>query len=279
MVIQTVIKDILQSAAERLKPVSDTPVLDARILMETACGCDRLFLIKNRDSTLDEKALIHFESLLSQRLLGKPIAYITGHKEFMGLDFLVNEDVLIPRPDTEALVEFAIKTDKKRILDIGTGSGAIAVSLAKYIPDASVYAIDISENALKTAAENAARNSVSIRFLKTDVLSESLPCGFDLIVSNPPYIKSSVIPTLAASVKNFEPITALSGGEDGLLFYREITKKAAVALESKGILAYEIGYDQAYDVTEIMREHFEDITVIKDLSGCDRVVWGMLSNA
>ncbi len=273
-----VIKDILRAAAEQLKGISDTPMLDARILMETACGCDRLFLIKNSDLTLSENASELFHTLLSERLLGKPIAYITGCKEFMGLDFRVNEDVLIPRPDTEALVEFAIKTDKKRILDIGTGSGAIAVSLAKYIPDSSVFAIDISENALKIAAENAASNNVSITFLKTDVLSEELPSGFDLIVSNPPYIKNSVIPTLADSVKNFEPITALSGGDDGLLFYREITKKAVLSLQSKGILAFEIGYDQASEVSEIMSEHYEGITVIKDLSGCDRVVWGELSN-
>lgn len=270
-----VISEALMSAAKALSNVTPSPSLESKILLEKVLGCDRLYLIKNRDESIDAEALRAYEELLRLRLTGKPISYITGHKEFMGLDFLVNEHVLIPRPDTETLAEYAISLGKKKILDIGTGSGALAVSLAKYIKASKVYAIDIKEEACKTALCNAERNGVTIHCSRLDILSEDIKDTFELIVSNPPYIKDSVIPTLEKDVKDFEPIIALSGGKDGLKFYRAITKKAHGALSKGGVLAFEIGYDQGKPVSEIMSDFFSDIKIIKDLSGHDRVVSGV----
>lgn len=272
-----VIGSALRNAAAHLKSVSDTPMLDARILMEKACSCDRLSLIKNSARELTEDIESRFFAMVADRASSRPIAYITHSKEFMGLDFYVDENVLIPRPDTEILAEFAIGTKKDRVLDIGTGSGALSVSIAKYLPSSHVSAVDISTEALKIAKRNAEKNSVSVSFSHLDILSEDIPDKYDLIVSNPPYIRNDVIPTLDSAVKNFEPLLALSGGDDGLIFYREITKKASLALNEKGILAFEIGFDQADDVCEIMHPFFNGVTVVKDLAGCNRVVWGVLS--
>lgn len=269
-----VINEALLKASERLSAVTDVPALESKLLMETACNCDRLFLIKNRSEELAPEKLEAFFALVAERLTGRPIAYITKHKEFMGLDFDVNGDVLIPRPDTEVLVECAISSGKKNILDIGTGSGAIAVSLARYIKGSNLTAIDISDKALAVAKRNADKNNVCVNFKKSDILTDPIEGFFDLIVSNPPYIRSAVIPTLAPDVKNFEPYIALSGGDDGLMFYRAITKKAPAALTDGGMLVFEIGCDQAEAVCEIMAEHFCNIKVIKDLAGCDRVCAG-----
>lgn len=270
-----VISEALMGAAKALSDVTSSPALESKILLEKVLDCDRLYLIKNRSEAISFDDLKTFSELIKLRLSGKPISYITGHKEFMGLDFLVNENVLIPRPDTETLAEYAISLGKKNILDIGTGSGALAVSLAKYIKDSVVYAVDISEEALKTAHLNAERNNVIIHFSRLDILSENISGTFDLIVSNPPYIKDSVIPTLSKDVREFEPIIALSGGDDGLAFYRAITKKAYNALSVGGVLAFEIGFDQGQSVSDIMSELFSDIKIIKDLSGHDRVVSGI----
>ncbi len=269
-----VIKAALSDGAKRLRAVSDVPLLESRILMEKATGLDRLGLIKMSDNELtgDEEKL--YLSLVGDRLTGRPIAYITGHKEFMGLDFFVNENVLIPRPDTETLVQTALDSGKIRILDIGTGSGAVAVSLAKLNPLAKVSAVDISQNALAVAEKNAKANGVSVSFSRLDILNEEIPGTFDMIVSNPPYIKDSVIPSLDKTVKDFEPRLALSGGEDGLIFYREIAKKALLALNPGGLLMFEIGFDQGEAVSEIMAGNYKNIKVIKDLAGCDRVVTG-----
>lgn len=269
-----VINDALKNGSQLLKKVSDVPLLEARILLEHALSCDRLSLIKKGGTEIDPDDAERFMLLVSQRLSGRPISYITGHKEFMGLDFYVNENVLIPRPDTETLAEYAIGTGKRRILDIGTGSGALAVSLAKLVEGSLVSAVDISPRALSVAEKNARENGAAVRFSRLDILSEKIPGEYDLIVSNPPYIKDSVIPTLDTTVKDFEPLLALSGGDDGLKFYREITKKAPAALCDGGILAFEIGYDQGEAVSRIMAEGFKDIKIIKDLAGCDRVVAG-----
>lgn len=269
-----VINEALLKASEKLSAVTDVPALEAKLLMETACHCDRLFLIKNRSEELAPEKLNVFFTLVEERLTGRPIAYITGRKEFMELDFTVSGDVLIPRPDTEVLVECAISSGKKSILDIGTGSGAIAVSLAHYIKGSNLTAIDISDKALAVAKSNADKNNVCVNFKKSDILTDPIDGVFDLIVSNPPYIRSAVIPTLAPDVKNFEPHLALSGGDDGLMFYRAITKKAPSALAAGGMLMFEIGFDQAEAVCAIMAEHFTGISVVKDLAGCDRVCIG-----
>lgn len=269
-----VINAALSEGAKRLRAVSDVPLLESRILMEKATGLDRLGLIKKGVDELEGDEEKRYFLLLGDRLTGRPIAYIIGHKEFMGLDFFVDENVLIPRPDTETLVQAALDSGKRRILDIGTGSGAIAVSLARLDPLAEVSAVDISQNALAVAEKNAKENGVSVSFSRLDILNEEISGTFDMIVSNPPYISDFVIPTLDETVKNFEPRLALSGGEDGLIFYREITKKALRALEPGGLLMFEIGFDQGEAVSEIMAGDYKNIKIIKDLAGCDRVVTG-----
>lgn len=212
---------------------------------------------------------------------GEPVNYITGHKEFMSLDFCVNNSTLIPRQDTEILVEQVIDFYKNKkppfIFEIGTGSGCIAISLANYIKDCHITACDVSDFALETAKLNAQRNNVSekINFIKKDIMTgfPSLHSPIDCIVSNPPYIESNTIQNLEPIVKDFEPITALDGGLDGLDFYRQII--LCNNLKSGGLLAFEIGYNQAAAVTELMNTEFTNIKIIKDLSGNDRVVTGI----
>ncbi len=202
----------------------------------------------------------------------------------MGLDFFVKEGVLIPRPDTETLVEEIIdlckdKNEEVDILDIGTGSGAITVSLAKYIANSKVMSFDISEIPLQVGKINAINNDVDnkIEFVKSDVFSaiKDKEIQFDVIVSNPPYIPKKDIETLHTQVKDYEPYNALEGGEDGLDFYRQITKESIDYLKQGGILAYEVGHDQAEDVSEIMKSYgYTKIYKKKDIQGIDRVVIG-----
>ena len=270
-----VIKEALIYGTDMLKCVSDTPSLDSKILLEKACNCDRLFLLRNRDEELPEEAFSIYNSFLERRKLKEPVAYITGEKEFMGLSFYVDKNVLIPRPDTEILAEYAIENCHGKILDIGTGSGALSVSIAKLGKDVSVSALDISEEALKVAEKNALSNEVSVNFFRSDILSDELTEKYDAIISNPPYIRSDVVLTLEENVRDYEPSTALDGGCDGLIFYRIITKKAYDALNSGGILAYEIGFDQGKDVSDIMKPLFDDVKVLKDFAGNDRVVTGI----
>ena len=201
----------------------------------------------------------------------------------MGLDFYVQEGVLIPRPDTEPLVEELIELcrgkENLNILDIGTGSGAITISLAKYLNTSKVKSFDISDIALEVGKKNAISNEVDdrVEFIKSDLFSsiENKSIQFDVIVSNPPYIPKMDIETLHIQVKDYEPYTALEGGEDGLDFYRSITEQSRMYLKENGILAYEVGHDQAQDVSEIMKSNgYTKIYTKKDLQGIDRVVIG-----
>lgn len=212
---------------------------------------------------------------------GEPLQYIVGSEGFMSLKFKVTSDVLIPRPETELLVETLIDMfkdfDAPTFIDVGAGSGCIAVSLAKYLPTARITALDISPAALSVAAENAAENGVSDRidFIRHDIMRgfPNLPAA-DCVVSNPPYIRDGEIPSLDKNVRDFEPLIALRGGEDGLDFYRRITKCAV--LKSGGVLAYETGFDQSAAVGEILRRQgFKDIRIIPDLEGRGRVVLGV----
>ena len=235
----------------------------------------RLFM----DISVNDEELSEIESKILRLTKNEPVEYIIGHKEFMSLDFKVNPSTLIPRADTEILVEEIIRLcgDKPvNIFEIGTGSGCIAISLAHYIENANIIACDISEKALETAKENALLNGVEsrIKFIRHDILSGFPDLDFipDVIVSNPPYIESDVVGTLDDKVKDFEPLSALDGGADGLIFYRSIIQNAL--LQKDGVLAFEIGYNQGISVADLMKENYTDIEIIKDLADNDRVVKG-----
>ena len=213
------------------------------------------------------------------RCKGCPLEYITHYTEFMGLPFYVDPSVLIPRQDTECLVEEAIKISSgKDVLDLCTGSGCIAVSISKLGDAGSVTASDKSKEALKVAGINAAINDTDIRFLQGDMFkalggTDDTYRGFDIITCNPPYIRRPEIHGLMREVRDYEPVMALDGGDDGLVFYRKLALEAGEYLRRKGVIMVEIGYDQADDVTRLFRGcHFKDIRVIKDLAGNDRVV-------
>ena len=278
------IRELFNTYMEELSHISDTPKLDIEILLSKALGdVDRLYIHLNLHKELTKEQLDSFNKMIQDRLKGRPIAYIVNNREFMGLDFYVEEGVLIPRPDTEPLVEEVIELVKGKenlkIVDIGTGSGAITVSLAKYIKDCQVYSLDISDKALSIGLKNAISNEVEdkINFIKSNIFSgiEDRGLKLDVIVSNPPYIRRADIETLHTQVKDYEPYIALEGGEDGLNFYRDITRESVKYLKDKGILAFEVGHDQAEDVSEILKHNgYTNIYTKKDLQGIDRVVIG-----
>ena len=250
---------------------------DARFLMEFFLGCSPAQLILNMQNEIDHK---NFLKLANKRLKGIPVQYITGSAEFMSLEFKVNKNVLIPRQDTEILVEKAIEfineNNCSEIYDICTGSGCIAISLWKYT-NKEITATDISKKALKVAEENRIINNAKVTFINDDILNTKVNFeNAQVIVSNPPYIKSSQIKTLDKTVKDAEPNGALDGGEDGLMFYKKISSLASENLVPGGALFFEIGYDQKDSVTSILeKQGFKDIQVIKDFGGNNRVVWGI----
>lgn len=274
------IKDILIQNKKILKENGFyTYALDVEVLLLSVLNKNKSWLYLNPDFEVDNSSLEIFNSYIQRRLKNEPIAYIIGKCEFMGLDFKLNEHTLIPRADTEILVEKVLsiieQENIKKVLDIGTGSGAIAVSIAKH-KDVDVLALDINKDALYMAKENARANGVDkVRFLQSN-LFENVEEKFDMIVSNPPYIETEEIQKLEPNVKDFEPILALDGGEDGLDFYREIIAKAKLYLNDKGYLAFEIGYNQAKAVSSLMEKEFKEIEILKDLASLDRVVLGRL---
>lgn len=264
------VRELLKNAARSLVN-SETPMLDARVLLAYVMGKSDAALIFDMPNPEQLKV---FEECLEKRKKGVPVAYITGEKEFMGLTFSVNRDTLIPRPDTECLVEKIIeknKIDSPKILDLCTGSGCIGISLAYFVKGSTASLTDVSDGALSAAKVNAELNKVSdrVEVFRLDVLSDEIKEGFDIIVSNPPYIKSDVMKTL--EVSEYEPHLALDGGEDGLIFYRVIAKKAYDALNSGGMLAFEIGYDQGEAVKALL-EDFSSVKLYKDYGGNDRVI-------
>lgn len=273
-------QEIYRQGASILKKAGiEEASLDARLLLEEICDTDRTALYAHGDKELSpeqEKQYLEWVNLRAKRI---PLQHILGETEFMGLTFLVNEDVLCPRPDTEVLVEEVLKHlhDGMRILDIGTGSGCILLSLLHYSNDCRGVGADISGKALQIAKENAERLSIEqVCFVESD-LFEKVEGQFEIIVSNPPYIKSGDIENLMPEVRDHDPYAALDGGTDGLFFYREITEKAKDYLPGGGMLFYEIGYDQGEAVRRIMEESgFQEVEVIKDFSGFDRVVSGTL---
>lgn len=283
------IKEAMRKGMIKLK-TNDVkePNLKARLLMQYILNRPREYILVHDDKQLTLRQNVDYFKLIKKLIEGVPLQHITHQQEFMKLMFYVDENVLIPRPDTEILVEEVIKLAKsinaKKILDLCTGSGAIAVSLAKYIEGSQITATDISRKALSIAKLNATNNNVEdkITFVSSDLFQNISEEKYDIIVSNPPYIKRKVIKTLDKEVKK-EPIIALDGGNDGLDFYKKIIGNAYQYLKYKGYLCLEIGYDQKDEVIDLINkeEKYIDTYSKKDLFDNDRIVitkLGMLTN-
>ena len=251
---------------------------DAWLLLEMICKIDRSFYYMHLNDDMNEEQVKEYEITLKKRAEHVPLQYIVGETEFMGLKFKVNSNVLNPRQDTETLVEEALKVVRPgmKVLDMCTGSGCIIISILHNVIGVEGYAADISKQAINVAKENAKLNEVSVMFESSD-LFDHITGTYDMIVSNPPYIRTEEVAKLMPEVRLFEPEQALDGKEDGLYFYRKIVEKSKEYLNPEGYLLFEIGYDQGEDVSAMMREQgFKDVKVIKDLAGNDRVVSGML---
>ncbi|MDE6883871.1 MAG: peptide chain release factor N(5)-glutamine methyltransferase [Lachnospiraceae bacterium] len=260
--------------------------LDARLLMEWSCGTDRNTLLVHGSRAVSTEEYDRYRQAVDQRTRRVPLQYITGEQEFMGLTFLVNRNVLIPRQDTEILVEEVLKNlhDGMHILDMCTGSGCILLSLLRYSNESTGIGADSSELALQVAKRNAERilgrdaalEKARASFVQGDLfqaLDEKEK--FDIIVSNPPYIRTDVIDTLMPEVRDYEPISALDGREDGLFYYRRICEQAGAYLYGGGMLFFEIGYDQGEEVSRLLRETgYTEVEIFKDYAGNDRVVQG-----
>lgn len=257
---------------------------DAWLLLSFVTGITKSqFFLKMYD-VMDESKYLQYKELIALRMTHRPLQQITHSMEFMGIDFFVNEDVLIPRQDTEVLVEQAIsliqKREKKtRVLDLCCGSGCIGLSVEKFT-GADVVLSDLSEKALLVTEENKKRLHTKAQIRQGDLFEALGDEKFDFILSNPPYIATNVIETLMPEVREFEPMMALDGAEDGLLFYRRIVKEAPFHLLPEGWLLFEIGYDQGESVSQLLKEHgFEQINIVKDYAGLDRVVLGQLQES
>lgn len=276
------IAETLKYCVGILKGYVPSPLMESEILLGFVLKMDALALKINKDRLIDKKDSQRAYDLCKRRSSGEPVAYITGTKEFMSLEFDVNPHVLIPRPDTEILVEYMIEKYhglSLSILDLCTGSGAICCSLAHYMPDARVCATDISAGALRVAKKNAKKLGMEERivFMKKDALSDyDFPQLFDVVVSNPPYIETSTISTLMTDVSEYEPTLALDGGDDGLIFYRSIVNNISGILKKGGELIFEIGFNQGQELLKLMNGKFSNLKVSKDLSGNDRMVTGQL---
>ena len=249
---------------------------DSWLLLAMACHIDRNFYYLHMREEMQKEQIEAYEAVLKKRAEHVPLQHITGEQEFMGLPFLVNSDVLIPRQDTEILVEEALKKTKPgmQVLDLCTGSGCIIISILKNRPDLCGTASDISAAALHVAEKNAKINEVSPVFVQGD-LFEPVKGTFDMILSNPPYIPTAEIEKLMPEVREYEPLLALDGKEDGLVFYKKIIKEGYSYLNPGGYLILEIGYDQGAEVSARMEQAgYQRVKVIKDLAGLDRVVIG-----
>ena len=301
------LKDLLAMGENQLEQAKIPDYAhDARALMEFAFNLDRSQMFMKWADDIDDVWCDHYLDTVHRRALGEPLQYITGVQNFMGIDFKVNENVLIPRQDTERVVENArliveSKTTKKtadpespyiyeavaarkswKILDLCCGSGAIGISMAKLCPNVKkVLCTDISGEALAVAKENAKAAGVEKKVdFALGNMFEALGkrAKFDMIISNPPYIESSIIPTLQREVREYEPMLALDGGEDGLDFYRTIIEQAPSYLDKKGILVLEIGYNQAKEISAMLEaaENFAKIEIVRDYGGNNRVVCALL---
>lgn len=274
------IQDVLKECESRLSGV-DSPRLSAELLAAHALGCSRLSLNLERDRVLTDVEYAAFDALVARREAGEPVAYILGSKEFYGLDFTVSSAVLIPRPETEHIVEAVeggfSKDQPFRFADLGTGSGILAVTIAVLFPNARGVAVDLSPEALAMAQTNARAHNVSDRleFVLADFTRQTVEGPFDLVVSNPPYVSEPEFAAASHEVTGFEPTTALVSGSDGLDHIRAMLPGVSAMLKPGGRLFMEIGYDQAKMVIDIVVDNypgFEEVGVQKDLSGLDRVV-------
>ena len=279
------IKASLLLAATQLKAQgieAETAKLEAQLLLQHALNVNRAWLIAHEHENLPPSIHEAYRAMLERRLNSEPIAYILGYREFYGLNLKVTADTLIPRPDTETLVEAALaKTsyqEKSQILDLGTGTGAIALAIAKHRPQAHITAVDTSENALKISQENAQNLHISnVQFMLSNWFDALKNQRFDVIVSNPPYIEANDMHLKQGDLR-FEPISALASGEDGLDAIRAIISQAPQHLNPHGWLMLEHGYNQASKVAALLEQAgFSDISNAKDLSGIDRVTIGRLA--
>lgn len=268
-------RELLQEGTEQLKKaaIADADV-DAAYLLEYVCGIDRTHYLLCMTETVPPQMAARYEEAIALRATHQPLQYITGEQEFMGLSFQVSPEVLIPRQDTETLVEQTqrVLKDGDRILDMCTGSGCILISLLHENKTCQGMGVDIADTSIALARENAKRNDVRAEWFVSDLFSE-VHGVFDVIVSNPPYIATEVLQELMPEVIEYEPKRALDGHEDGLYFYRQIIADAPKYLKPGGWILFEIGYDQGESVPALLTEAgFTEITVIKDYSGNDRVV-------
>jgi release factor glutamine methyltransferase len=276
------VRDILNETARSFAAAGiPSPRLDAEVLLSFCLGFDRQEFFKNPEMQIDEKTQASLQNLVARRLQWEPVAYITGHKEFWSLELEVNKDVLIPRPDTEVLVEEVLNTCKQidsvaiKILDIGTGGGPIALALAKEMPCAEIVATDISAAALAVAKKNARNLGMnSLITFHQGNLFEPVDDLFDIIVSNPPYISDEEYEKLPDGVKNYEPPEALLAGTNGMEFYKKIINQAPDYLKSRGWLFLEIGATQGDGVSKIIESsgYYDNINVRNDYTGRPRVI-------
>lgn len=261
--------------------------LSAELLLCRILGCERIRLYLDFDKMLQRDEMDRFVGYIKRRLSHEPVQYIVGEAEFMGLKFLVDSRVLIPRPETETLVEEMLFYTRRRgpeplkVLDVGTGSGNIAVALAHYLPQVSVVAVDVSPGALEVAAANVRMHGLTerIELARVDIAHGGIPFHdrrFHALLSNPPYIPAADVPGLDAEVRSFEPGTATSDGADGLTFFRTLSAEAGRLLEPGGVIMVETAFNQARVVEGIFREQgIADLHIISDLSGIERVVRGV----
>ncbi|MDW7668288.1 MAG: peptide chain release factor N(5)-glutamine methyltransferase [Bacillota bacterium] len=288
MVVKTIKKTVAEGIKKLNKREFNNPFLEAYMILEYLLNKEKLFLITHEDEEIEEETYRRYLELIEKRNTGYPIQYIIHNQEFMGINFYLDEDVLIPRPDTEVLVENAIKIAKSdyfshkniKALDIGTGSGAIAVSFGYYCRDAEVLGVDINPKAVEIARKNVKENKLdNVNIIKGDLFMEKFDFPnekYDIIMSNPPYIKSEDIKKLQLEVSQYEPKNALDGGDSGLKFHSQILKIIPNYLNDKSVLIMEIGWDQAKEVVDIMRKikGFKKVEVRKDIAKKDRIVIG-----
>lgn len=281
------VAEAIREASQRLTNVGippDEARREARILVREATGLTNEALYMHPEFTLPDDVLAHWESMVARRETREPLAYITGYREFYGLTFRVTPAVLIPRPETELLVEIALEhlreVKNPVVVDVGTGSGCIAIAIAVHRPDATVYATDISPDALTIARENATRNGVTVHFREDDLLGPFQGRGpqFDVIVSNPPYIAPAEITTLEPEVRDWEPQLALGTHPHPELIYGHLAKESRGILRPGGLLAAEVGQGLAHPARVLWKvSGFSEITTIPDYAGIPRVVCGRIT--